>query len=880
MLLFRLLLHLLPPEIRRRMGREVTTAVRRRLEERRTREGRWAAARYLAREIGDLAGNVVGTWATRLVLRVETHRGGGIDGWIADLKLAFRGLRRSSRLALGAVLTLGVAIGATLALTSLVWEVVLRPLPYEDPGELAAVWTPWAGGSQELGVAWSDLGTLHREVSSVEAVAGALLPGMDDRMLLETETGHEEVEGVRVTPNFFTVLGVAPVLGPGVPATSPFDEGEPSVVLSRIAWERRFGSDPGVIGQTLRLQGRAHTVAGVLPDDFEFRLGQAPPEMYALRAPGSREREDGGSLGVLPVARLAPGADVDALGAELARLTSELDMRRSREIQGLVLQARPLEEHLIGALGRPMGALAVAAFLVLLVACTNLGTLFMARHSERADEQAVRAALGGSRIRLARLPILEAVFLGVAGGLVGLWVAVLATDAVLGQIPHPPFRYDGFELGPGAVAATLGVSVLSGLLFGGLPAWRAARTSPAGALRTGRGCRARSRAPRILAGVEAALLVVLLVATGLSLRSLEALLAVDPGFQAEGRAAATLIIPEDRTGTLDEFGRFLVEVEERIQALPGVQAAGTVTHLPLDPNSWGGSLVVEGREEAEALATEWELASPGYFRAAGIALLQGRAFLPDDGPSAPSVTIVSRRLAESMGPGGDVLGMRISGTGPAGPWMEVVGVVEDVRQRDLAGELRPHIYVAHAQMFAFPERILVVHAPQDPMGALRGAEELLRAMDPDLAVVGAHPLPDLVRRASVTPRVVAALLTLMGGASLLLALTGVYGVTAYALERRRRELGIRVCLGAGRGELVARGLGEALVPVMAGVAVGLGAVILLAPRADGLLHGVDPLDPLTLTTVPLLLLAAATLTALRPVRRAARASPLDVIREE
>lgn len=804
----------------------------------------------------------------------------GVDAWIRDLALVLRGLVRRPALALGAVVTLGIGVGANVALVSALHDVVLRSLPYEEPDRLAAIYTPWE--NRELGGTWGDVAAIHRDASTVSMAAGVLLPGMDTRMVIDTEGGREPVEGILVSPNFFTVLGVSPELGSGVQAGRPLEDIEPSVYLSHGAWLRRFGGDPGVVGRTLELQRIQHRIAGVLPEDFDFRLGAASPEIFALRTPEDAERDDDNTLVVAPVARMVAGASLSDLRGELERMSPELDEKRAEGLRGIVLQARPLHEHLVGDVDRPLTALAVAGALVLLVACANLATLFLARHVERAGDEALRVALGAGRLRVARFPLLEALVLGVVGGAVGLAGAAMVTRFVVGMLPALPFRFDGLQVGPSVVALTLLFSVVAGFGFGGIPAWRASRIHPAGVLRsTGRrSAGGGDRTTRILMGVEAAGLVLLLVATGLSLRSLDRLLSVDLGFEVQGRATLTLLIPGERAANREVFTDFLNALDERLRQLPEIDAAGTITHLPLDAESWGGGLYVEGEAPSdEPVATEWELASPGYFEAAGIRLLQGRVFQPEDGDSAPLVTIVSRSLAERIRPDGSALGMRISDTGPEGPFREIVGVVGDVRQQGLDAPSRPFIYVPHGQMFPFPERALVVSTQGDPMAALSAATTSMKEMEPDLAVASPRPLEDLVDRASGSSRAVAVLLSMLGLASLLLALTGVYGVTAFAMARRQRELGIRACLGASRGDLLRRALASAVGPVAAGVAAGMLLVIMMAPRAGSLIYGVGPLDPVTLATVPALLLSAAVAAALAPARRAAYASPADVVRD-
>lgn len=885
---FRRLFRMMPAGERERLEGRILRDLERGWRERRERRGVGSSLRFVAKEWIDLARNVVMSRGSSMtgggMVPGRRDTGTGLEDLWFDVRTAARGLARSPALVAGTVLTLAIGIGANLALFSLLHGVLLRPLPYGEPDELVAIYTDMEG-SRELGLPWEEIVELHREAETLDALAGVLIPGMDARFLLETEEGREPLEALRTSPNFFRVLGVDPVLGPGVSGADPLAEIAPAVLLTHAAWQGRWAGDPDIVGATIRVTGTEYRVAGVLPDTFAFQVGARPPELFILRTPSALERQDRSNPIVLPVGRLRDEATPEQLAEELERMAPALAAARPPDALDLRLHVRSLRDQLVGDSRGTMIALMGAAALVLLVACANLAALFLARHTERTRDQALRSALGAGRARLLRLPLIESLLLGVGGAGLGVGVAVIATEVVLGMVPEPIFRYDGVELGPAVVLFALTLAVAAGLVFGGLPAWSAGRTKPAEALRRGgaHGGGAGTRTIRVLAGAEAAALVVLLVATGLSLRSLDALLEVDLGFEREGRVAATLVLPEGRYEG-EAFGAVVNRIEERLESLPDVQAAGTVTHLPLDADHWGGSLVVEGQDAEGGAPTDWELASPGYFEAAGIELLRGRTFSRDDGPSTPMVTVVSRALARIIRPQGDletVLGTRISGTGPEGPYMEVVGVVDDIRQRRIGGEARPHMYVSHAQMFPVPERELVMATTAaDPLAVLRSAIPALQEIEPDLVVARPRTLDQIVRGALGTPRVVTTLLALFGLASLLLALTGIYGITAFAVARRRREIGIRACLGAGRAGLWARALAEAVVPVGVGTAGGVGIVMLMAPRVEDLFYGVEPVDPTTILTVCTLLLLAAAATAWAPARQAARLDPMEVLGEE
>lgn len=806
-----------------------------------------------------------------------------MDSLGTEIRAALRGLRRNPTFTLVAVLTLALGIGVMAAVFGVIDAVLLRPLPFAEPDRLLSLY--WRGEDGRIaGSPFGHFRELEAGLADVAEMTWMVRRQVADEIVLRTDTGAELLDGAWVAADLFRVLGVSMAVGPGLPEGANEPGSADVAVLSHSMWRNRFGADPDVVGRTLEINDRSIEVVGVLPADFEYPGLGLDPGVWLPYPVDSRMAEDRGWWATEMIARIADGADAGRVAAEAERLGASAVERYPDDWSGYDLVTTPLQERLVGSVGAGLVLLLAAAGAVLLVACSNLAHLLLARTAERRRELALRIALGAGRLRVARPLLIEALILGIAGGFLGLLAAVWGADALVGASPVPMPRDGGVTVGPRLVLFTVGLSLLSGLLFALVPGLRATRIGYA-AMRTGGAGSAAGdhRFRSILVAAESALVLTLLVAAALSLSSLETLLEVDPGFATENRLALTLNLPHDRYRQPESLHAFLTAMEERLAALPGVRAAGAISHLPMGEGQWGGRLFIEGRalgSGAEAPQTDWELASPGYFEAAGIPLLRGRPFEVTDEAGAANVTIVNETLAREYFPDGDVVGRRINGNSPEGPWRTVVGVVADVKQQGLAGRTRPYMYLPSTQVMAWSQQDLVVWVEGDPQAALPTVQTALRDLEPDVAISNARPMEDLVHRSVAGPRFRMLLLGLFGALAVGLGAVGIYGVVAYAMSQRTRELGVRMALGAAPGSLVRTATLQGLRPVAAGMVLGLGGGIAAGRLMASSLYGVESTGPTTLLSAVLVLGAVATVAAWTPARRAARVDPAVSLRTD
>lgn len=832
-------------------------------------------------------------------------------GWRNEIRVAVRGLVRRPVFALQATVT--VALG-TLGLTTvypMMHRVVLRPLPYEAPDRLAAVRT--ALDREWMGVTVPELLHLAEQEGLFEDVAAVLPPQYDQSFTWTDASPRERLRAVQVTPNFFELLGVE-VVGPG------FDDDPSSggqVILSHGFWASRFGDvagehgsavgtepDPGgaiqepstvdrrdtsgplrpasAIGRTLALNDAPQTVVGVLPQDFEFPLAADPFDVWVVRRLDSAMPPSNDNRVFRMVARLAAGATIEAARARVPGLIEAFHREHGTDIRVARTEVRSLHEDLVGPVRTPLLLLTGAALVVLVVAALNLALLLSARNLARGTELAVRRAVGAGTGRIARLLLIEASVIALGGVAVGavlgratLSTLDLASAAGAGRLPDGPG--DLAQLPVLAAVMVLGVVVGTALV----PAFRAARSASLSA-RGGGGGQDVRRSIAWVVGVESALVFGLLVAGGLTLISLEALTRVDPGFDPRGAIALEVRLPDGKYEAAEVPGVF-ERAAERLEALPGVTRVGSVTHLPLDGDNWGGQFAIEGRDHPapDALPlVDWEFASPGYFEAAGIPILEGRAFSEDDVHDAPLVAIINETLVRRYFPDESPVGARVNGNGFDGTWFTVVGVAGDVKQQGLEHESRGYLYMSSLQSLYWPERQMVVRtATSDPVGVVPQVRTELLSVDPDLTIGTVRSLVEVVHRASGAFRLRALVFGSLGVIAALLGMAGIHGVASHGVQARRREVGIRLAVGADRGRVFRMMLTDGLRPVLVGM---LGGVVLswVAGRwLQGYLYGVDGDDPAVLVGIAGLLTLAALAAVVPAALRARRVDPVRMLQE-
>ncbi len=885
--LVRLLLRLYPAEVRERWGEEMRAAYRAQREARR-RAGRAALAAVSVRTVIGMARGAVAEWRARP--RTDVGMGGGMMGtaeaWTRELGQAARRLRRVPGFTVMAVATLGLGTGAFGAVVTVVDSVLWEPMPYEKPEELAWVWRdyPWMNAPRLL-LGSHDIEYLA-EQPGVEAV---VVTGSFRTTLASVDGDGARPRAVRVvtaSPAFLEALDVRPLLGRGFrPADG--DPAAPAVVLLRYdLWRDAFGADPGIIGRRVALGGKTAEVVGVLPPRFDFLRHETVGEpirgdLYAAFQTSLDAQPPGAAwLGGLVRLRGGPGSPEGRAALERVEERLQAELLPAGDERRLRLRATPLREDLVGDLRAPLtGVLAAAGFL-LLVLGANLATLCISRSAVRERDLAVRAAIGGSRRAVAGSVLAEAVLValaGAAGGLVAAWAGADALARVAaGTLP----RAADIALDGSGVAVTVGLAVALALLAAVPPILRARATDPGRALREAAGpgeSSRRSLSRDVLVVVQVAFSLLLLVGGGLLGRSFAELLRVDPGFDPTG--TLTFRVGLDGAG-YEDTDRLAIErrLRARLRALPGVDAVGVVSDLPLGRQTYQTRPTFldapgnTGDPDADHPLLDLFFVTPGYLRAAGFRLLEGRDFREGE----TSVALIDDVVAARFYPDGSAVGSRI----PFGhDTATIVGVIDQPRFHDIRADDRGQLYQPNATVALAGLHVAVRMESGDPLTLVPAVRAVVAELDPGLAVSEARTLEAIVDGALREERLNLGLVTAFALAALLLSALGVYGVVANAVVRRRPEIGVRMALGAEAGGVASMVLSQGLRLVLAGVALGLAGAWAASRFAASLLFTVQPHDPLTFGAAAALLIGVGALASWLPARRATHVDPAEVLRE-
>jgi putative ABC transport system permease protein len=812
---------------------------------------------------------------------------------VQDVKYALRALVRNPGFTLVAVVALALGIGANSAIFSVVNAVLLRPLPYPEPDRLMSVWqnNRVRGWHQDVVtpldfIEWRDT---SRSFASMAAYFSA---GVNVR----NGTEVDRVRGADVSVDFFRVLGVSPVVGRDFTAA---DEGASAgrlVVLGHALWQRRFGGDPRVVGSPVTLNSESFTIVGIAPPGLQF---PEKSELWTLAknrvpsnpfVPADADITKMRGLHYLyAIARLKDGVPLAQALAEMETIAARQEKENPQTNSETGVEIIPLQESIVGEVRPALLIFLGAVGLVLLIACANVANMSLARAAARRREIAVRTALGASRRRIVRQCLTESVLLSLVGGAAGLLFALWGTDLLAALAPEAipggaSVRVDFWVLG-----FTLALSVLTGVLFGLLPALQASSAEPQEALREGGRTSSAGRRARLMRGTlvvsEMAVALVLLTGAGLLVKSFLRLQRIDPGVAIDRVLTLRLRIPDTRYGQEEKQIRFYDDALRRVQGIPGVTAAGVTSDLPLGGSDSFLGFGIEGRPQeklGQGPEGGWHQVSPDYFRTMGIRLLRGRAFEARDLRQAPGVAVVSETLAKRYWPGEDPIGRRITfGTDDKGEpyWTTIVGVVADVRQKGLHTEPRPEIYVSSMQS---PSRYatLIVQSGLDPAGLAASVRREVQAVDADIPLYDVKTMREVLDGSLASRRFNMALLALFAAVAVLLAGVGLYGVLAYMVTQRTHEIGVRMALGAQPRDVLRLVVGQGMALALGGVLLGVLGALALTRVLSTLLVGVAATDPWTFGVVVPLLSAIALLACYIPARRAARVDPLIALRYE
>jgi len=820
----------------------------------------------------------------------------GAGDMVTEIRTAVRRLIRSPLFSLAAIGTLAVGIGASASVFSVLHAVLISPLPYPEPESLVGVWH-----SDPVHDRWPHAHVsflFYRDHNDVFDDMGLYLSGEAG---LTGGDQPEQVPSVEVTPSLLRVLGIQPQLGRAFREEESEPAADPTVILGHSLWQRRFGGDPAVVGSTIRVDGIARTVVGVMPP--RFRVATVNADLFLPMAI-DRSNPERGLWGNICVARLRPGASVAAAQREMNALTGRVHeafpdpeaTRQAFEKAKIGARVRSLRDDVVGGVERVLWILFGCVSAVLAVAIANVANLFLVRAEGRQQETAVRTALGASRGAIARSTVVESLVVALAGGAAGLVLAAVGIQVLLALAPTEIPRIDDIGVGAPVVVFSAAISILCGLVFGLVPVVRRV-DHPSSALhdggRSSTSGRPRQRIRGLLVVVQLGLALVLMVMSGLMIRSFAALLAADLGCDPTDVIAMRLAIPNSEYPGAAESLVFYREVLERVGSIPGVDTAGMITGVPLDSE---GILLGHSVEDAPMEENEIEpnyvthLVVPGALDALGVPMVAGRRLDAEDLGGGSATVMISEALARRFwGDPGSAVGRRIMPGSPkdGGTWYTIVGVVADVPYEGLADGLVDAVYypfwslrVGNQDRLYANQLELVIETRLEGAAIARAAVDQVWEVDPDVPVADIRSMDEVVAAATARTRFTMVLLLVAASVAMVLGLVGLYGVISYVVSLRTREIGIRMALGADPENIHRMVLGQGLLLALAGVGFGLVASILSGRVVASQLYGVSPTDPPTYAAVSVVLVGLALFASYLPAHRAAFMKPLDALRCE
>jgi predicted permease len=809
-----------------------------------------------------------------------------------DLKFAFRQLLKNPGFTAVAVLTLALGIGANTAMFSLINAALLRALPFPESNKLAVIWADKHGGNPGP-PANADIAEWREQNASFARIAAFSARTAD----LEDADDPERVGAAGVTAGFFETIGVTPLLGRTLAPEEEAYGAPPVVLISYGLWQRRFGGEPALLGKSISINGDKRTVIGILPPEFDFPRGAEWPAFFPFSGrtevwlPLAFRLQDDGTgwsnwqsrneRGLVVIGRLKPEASLRQAQAEMDAFSARRVNDHPDTHKGWGLKVIPLGEQLAGKTKTPLLILFAAAGLLLLIACVNVANLLLARGVARHQEMAVRAALGAGRIRLIRQLLAEGFLLAGLGTGCGLLVAHVCLKVFLTLNPVTHSRLDEASFDLPVLAFTAFIVLLTSAAFGLVPAVQACgfdlRKSLHESGRSG-GAAVREHVRNWLVTAEVALALVLLTTAGLMVRSFLRVQSVDPGFRPDSVLAFDLRLPKIRNPGETNQALPFQQVLARFEALPGVRAVGAISYLPLSGGENMGGFTIEGEpplSSGNRPKAERRWVTPGYFAAMGIGVRRGRAFEPTDTRDRPRVVIVNETLTRQFFGSRDPVGQRVN---VLGAWRTIVGMVSDVKSGSLESEVRPQIYLPHAQDPWPPMTVVLNTQTTDPLTLAPSIRAELKQLG-GLAIK-LRTMKQVVSYATGGRRFNMALLIFFAGAALLLTMMGIFGVVAFLVSRRSREIGIRMALGARRRDVLRLVLEQGMRPVVFGSIAGLAGSLTASRLIASQLYGVSSTDPLTLTSIVLLLAVTGLVACWLPARRAMKIEPMEALRYE
>jgi putative ABC transport system permease protein len=810
---------------------------------------------------------------------------------IQDLRLAFRSLVNTPGFTLVAIITVALAIGANTTVFSLVNALLIRPLPYKNPQELVLLWEKFsAQGLDQIPVSAPEYLDYAKELKSLE------IAGFDYSDLnLTAGDMPERIAGAVVTPSLFPVLGVEPIRGRTF-TTNEFGEGNDSVVVvSERLWKRRFNSDAEFVGKQLSLNGRSFTVIGIMSEGFQFPLplfnvqggtfGQQV-DIWKPIAFTKNDLESRGSRSYGIVGRLKPGVSLAQAQAEVDTIIASWLPRFPDNYEPATRFGGTLykfHDQVVGGMRTALVILLSAVALVLLIACANLTTMLLARAGAREREFAIRVALGAGPARLLRQMLTESVLLALIGGIAGTFLAIWGLDLLRALGSHTVPRIAEANLDLRVLLVTLVASVVTGILFGLVPALASAKPELTEALKEGgRGSTTGARRNRVrnaLVVAEVALALVLLVAAGLLLKSFVRLQNVDPGFDPQNVLSMEVSLPVAKYARGKPVSDFYAEVIRRVQALPGVEATALTSILPLSGTNSDSSFAIEGRDPMqEKVYPDEEIRSvtENYFKVLKVPLVQGRFFDQRDNADAAKVAIINQAFAKKWFPNQDAVGKKITFDDPRKPdpkWITIAGLVGDIRHRGLDVEAKPEYYLPHPQN-PYRGMILAVRSKQDPRSLAESIRREIRQLDPELPAANVRTLENVTSDSIAPRRLSVVLIGVFAAVALVLASVGIYGVMSFLVVQRTHEIGVRMALGAQRADVLRLVVGHGMKLVLIGSALGLVMALISTRALSAMLYRVAAFDLTTFAGVTIALALVALLASYIPALRATRADPM------